>query len=168
MCKKPTEAIIYPKVLGDSMTEYDIITYTDGACKGNPGIGGWGVILVSLDDSKEFFGAEAKTTNNRMELMAAIRAIKESCKVQASSILIYTDSQYVQKGITEWIKSWKKNGLKNSTGKPVKNIELWKQLDELCGKCNVSWQWVRGHNDNPGNERADILANKGINQLRRI
>jgi ribonuclease HI len=148
------------------MKYYDIVAYTDGACKGNPGIGGWGVILVSIDDSKEFFGAEATTTNNRMELMAAIRVIEESCKVQASNVLIYTDSQYVQKGITEWIKNWKKNGWKNSTGKPVKNIELWKQLDELCGLCNISRQWVRGHNDNPGNERADLLANKGINQLR--
>jgi ribonuclease HI len=148
------------------MTDYDIIAYTDGACKGNPGIGGWGVILESKEGSKELFGAEANTTNNRMELMAAITAIEEACKKPASSVLIYTDSQYVQKGITEWIKNWKKNGWKNSTGKPVKNIELWKQLYELCCICNVSWQWVRGHNDNPGNERADELANKGINQLR--
>jgi ribonuclease HI len=148
------------------MTDHDIIAYTDGACKGNPGIGGWGVILESKEGSKEFFGAEARTTNNRMELIAAITAIEEACKNQALSVLIYTDSQYVQKGITEWIKNWKKNGWKNSTGKPVKNMELWKQLDKLCGMCNVSWQWVRGHNDNPGNERADELANKGINQLR--
>ena len=148
------------------MTDYDIIAYTDGACKVNPGVGGWGVVLVSLDGSKEFFGAEARTTNNKMELMAAIKAIEESCKVYASSVLVYTDSQYVQKGITDWIKNWKKNGWKNYSGKPVKNIELWKQLDELCGMCNVSWQWVRGHNDNPGNERADELANKGISQLR--
>jgi ribonuclease HI len=101
-----------------------------------------------------------------MELMAAIKAIDEACKLQASSVLIYTDSQYVQKGITEWIKNWKKNGWKSSTGKLVKNIELWKQLDKLCCMCNVSWQWVRGHNDNAGNERADELANMGINQLR--
>ena len=150
------------------MTDYDIIVYTDGACKGNPGIGGWGVVLISKEDRNEFFGAEAQTTNNRMELIAAIKAIEEACKRQASSVLIYTDSQYLQKGITEWIKNWKKKGWKNSTGKPVKNIELWKQLDELCCKCNISWQWVRGHNDNAGNERADKLANKGINHLRSI
>jgi ribonuclease HI len=161
------------------MKDYDIIiAYTDGACKGNPGVGGWGIILVSVDGSKEFFGAEAKTTNNRMELMAAIKAIEKACKEQASSwissledikypsVLVYTDSQYVQKGITEWIKNWKKNGWKNSTGKLVKNMELRKQLDELCCMCNVTWQWVRGHNDNAGNERADELVNKGINQLR--
>jgi ribonuclease HI len=148
------------------MTNYDIIAYTDGACKGNPGIGGWGVKLLSKNGNRELNGGEKITTNNRMELIAAITAIEEACKEHASSVLIYTDSQYVQKGITEWIKNWKKNGWKNSTGKPVKNMELWKQLDELCGICKVSWQWVRGHNDNPGNERADELANKGINQLR--
>lgn len=133
------------------MTDYDIIAYTDGACKGNPGIGGWGVILASKEGNKELFGAEANTTNNRMELIAAITAIEEAYKEQALSVLIYTDSQYVQKGITEWIKNWKKNGWRNSTGKPVKNIELWKQLDGLCCMCKISWQWVRGHNDNPGN-----------------
>jgi ribonuclease HI len=150
------------------MTDYDIIAYTDGACKGNPGIGGWGIFMESKNGKNELYGAEPKTTNQRMELTAAIKAIEtiEEQDIKYQSILIYTDSQYVQNGITEWIINWKKNGWKNSTGKKVKNIDLWMRLDELCCECNISWKWVRGHNDNAGNELADILANKGIDQLR--
>jgi ribonuclease HI len=151
-------------MLRDTMDNFDVIAYTDGACKGNPGIGGWGVKLECKDGSSEFFGGEHNTTNNRMELIAAIKAI-EKCS-NHSTVLIYTDSQYLMKGITEWIKGWKKNGWKNAKREPVKNIDLWKRLDELCGVQKISWRWVRGHNDNPGNERADVLANKGIDQLR--
>lgn len=147
------------------MADFDVIAYTDGACKGNPGIGGWGVKLVCKNGSSEFCGGEYNTTNNRMELTAAIKAI-EKCPKQPSTVLVYTDSQYLMNGITEWIKGWKKKGWKNAKGEPVKNIDLWKHLDELCGVRNTSWRWVRGHNEIPGNERADVLANKGIDQMR--
>jgi len=150
---------------GVTIADFDMIAYTDGACKGNPGIGGWGVNLAYKNGSSEFYGGEHNTTNNRMELTAAIKAI-EACKEQPSTVLVYTDSQYVMKGITEWIKGWKKKGWKNAKGEPVKNLDLWKRLDELCSMHNTSWKWVRGHNDNPGNERADVLANKGIDKLR--
>jgi len=150
---------------GDTMADFDVIAYTDGACKGNPGIGGWGVKLACKNGSRELCGGEHNTTNNRMELTTAIKAI-EKCPMHPSAILVYTDSQYLMKGITEWIKGWKKKGWKNAKREPVKNIDLWKRLDELCGMHNTSWQWVRGHNENPRNERADVLANKGIDQLR--
>jgi ribonuclease HI len=150
---------------GDTVENFGVIAYTDGACKGNPGIGGWGVMLVSKNGSSEFYGGEQVTTNNRMELIAAIKAV-EKCPEHPSTVLIYTDSQYLMKGITEWIKGWKTNGWKNSKREPVKNIDLWKNLDELCGVHNITWRWVRGHNENPGNERADVLANKGIDKLR--
>ena len=141
------------------MTEI-VEIYTDGACKGNPGVGGWGVLLRYGDTTREFHGGEALTTNNRMELTAVIRALealKRRCKVR-----LHTDSQYVQKGISEWIHSWKRKGWKTADRKPVKNEDLWRRLDELRAQHEVEWHWVRGHAGHPENERADKLANKGI------
>lgn len=140
-----------------------VVVYTDGACKGNPGPGGWGVVLNHGDARKLLHGGEADTTNNRMELMAAIRglkALKRHCEVE-----LYTDSQYVRKGITEWMHNWKKNGWKTSARKPVKNEDLWRLLDEEVQRHSVNWHWVKGHAGNPGNELADELANKGVDEL---
>jgi ribonuclease HI len=134
--------------------------YTDGACKGNPGPGGWGVWLKWRDHENELFGGEPETTNNRMELTAVIEALaslKRRCKVR-----LHTDSQYVHNGISTWIHEWKKCGWRTADRKPVKNIDLWKKLDELVQKHDVEWIWVRGHDGNPGNERADELANRGV------
>lgn len=140
-----------------------VIMYTDGACRGNPGPGGWGVWLQSGEHSKELYGAEALTTNNRMELTAAIKglaALHSPCRVA-----LYTDSQYVRKGITEWLPRWKQNGWKTSARKPVKNDDLWRLLDELAARQQVEWHWVKGHSGDAGNERADSLANLAIDQL---
>jgi ribonuclease HI len=142
------------------LTEVQI--YTDGACKGNPGPGGWGAWLKSGATEKELFGGELNTTNNRMELTAVIEglaALKRPCKV-----VLYLDSQYVRQGITEWIKGWKAKGWITSTKQPVKNAELWKRLDALVasGGHQIEWRWVKGHSGDPGNERADMLANKGV------
>ena len=137
--------------------------YTDGACKGNPGPGGWGALLVAGKHRKELFGGEKETTNNRMELTAAIRAL-EAIK-NSSVIELTTDSQYVRKGITEWLDGWKKKGWKNSQKKPVKNTDLWQQLDLQNQRHTVSWHWVKGHSGHPGNEKADDLANRGIDNL---
>jgi ribonuclease HI len=134
--------------------------FTDGACRGNPGPGGWGVVFRYGETEKEIFGGEAATTNNRMELTAVIRAL-EALK-QPSRVKLYTDSQYVQKGIQEWIHSWKRNGWKTSDKKPVKNKELWVELDELRRSHDIEWHWVKGHAGHPENERADALANRGI------
>ena len=141
--------------------------YTDGACKGNPGPGGWGVLLRSGTTVKELHGGEASTTNNRMELTAVIRALqalKRPCQVT-----LYLDSQYVLKGITEWLPGWKAKGWKTASKQPVKNEVLWRQLDELVatGGHEVDWRWVRGHNGDPGNERADALANMGCESAQR-
>mgnify|MGYP003343213170 FL=1 len=139
----------------------DTVTiYTDGACKGNPGPGGWGVWLSCNGKDKELFGGEANTTNNRMELTAVIRALealKRSCTVD-----VHTDSKYVQQGITAWIHGWKKNGWRTSDKKPVKNEDLWKALDELAQQHQIRWHWVKGHAGHAGNERADELANRGV------
>jgi ribonuclease HI len=138
--------------------------YTDGACKGNPGPGGWGAVLQYGEHEKQLFGGELETTNNRMELLAAIEALaalKQSCEV-----ILTTDSQYVRKGITEWLKGWKRNGWKTSAKKPVKNADLWQQLDEQTGRHDVEWRWVKGHSGHPGNELADDLANRGVEQAR--
>ena len=137
--------------------------YTDGACRGNPGPGGWGVLLLSNGVEKELCGGVAETTNNRMELTAAIKglqAIKRSC-----AVTIYTDSEYVQRGISEWLEQWKQRGWKTAAKKPLKNVDLWQQLDEEVGRHQVAWQWVKGHSGNPGNEKADQLANQGIDDL---
>ena len=133
--------------------------YTDGACKGNPGVGGWGVVMASGGRTRELYGGEAATTNNRMELMAVIRALealKRPCRVR-----LHTDSQYVQLGISKWIHGWKKNGWRTADKKPVKNAELWRELDELAAKHDIEWLWVKGHAGDAGNERADELANLG-------
>lgn len=134
--------------------------WTDGACKGNPGPGGWGVLLRSGAHERELFGGEACTTNNRMELLAvieALKALKRPCVLE-----VHTDSQYVQKGMTEWLEGWKRRGWLTASRKPVKNADLWRTLDELVGRHRVSWHWVRGHAGDPGNERADALANRGV------
>jgi ribonuclease HI len=139
--------------------EQTIEIYTDGACKGNPGKGGWGALLVYGDHEKELFGGEAETTNNRMELMAVIRALeslKRPCKIR-----LHTDSQYVQKGISEWIAGWKRRGWRTADNKPVKNKDLWQELDALAAKHEIEWLWVKGHAGHDGNERADGLANQG-------
>jgi ribonuclease HI len=137
-----------------------VVIYTDGACKGNPGPGGWGALLEYDGRRKELFGGEPHTTNNRMELVAVIRAL-EALK-RESDVVIYTDSQYVKNGIEAWIHGWKRNGWKTSDKKPVKNEDLWRELDQLATRHRISWHWVRGHDDNPGNERADELANQGV------
>ncbi|PHS15642.1 MAG: ribonuclease HI [Kangiella sp.] len=137
--------------------------YTDGACRGNPGPGGWGAWLIAGKHKKELFGGELDTTNNRMELMAAIKAL--SALKSASVVTLTTDSQYVRKGITEWLAGWKLKGWKNSQKKPVKNSDLWKLLDEQNQRHKVDWQWVKGHSGHPGNEKADELANKGIDSI---
>ena len=137
--------------------------YTDGACRGNPGPGGWGAVLMYGDKRKEIFGGEANTTNNRMELMAAIQAL--SALNRKCELTLYTDSQYVRKGITEWIENWKKRNWKTAAKKPVKNVDLWQQLDEQVNRHSVKWVWVKGHAGNEGNELADDLANKGVDQF---
>lgn len=141
----------------------DVQIYTDGACKGNPGPGGWGALLRYGDHEKELYGGEGMTTNNRMELMAAIKAL-ESLK-RPCSVELTTDSVYVRSGITEWLPAWKQRGWKTAARKPVKNADLWQRLDEVAQKHRVSWHWVKGHNGHPENERADQLANRGIEEL---
>ena len=138
--------------------------YTDGACRGNPGPGGWGALLICGQREKELYGGERETTNNRMEMLAAIRAL-EALKVR-SNVTLYTDSSYVMKGITSWIDGWKKRGWKTASRKPVKNEDLWRRLDSIAAGHEVHWRWVRGHTGVPGNERADQLANRGIDELR--
>ena len=141
-----------------------VVIHADGACRGNPGPGGWGAILSCAGQDKEIFGGEPATTNNRMELTAVIRALeslKERCEVN-----VYTDSQYVQKGISEWVLSWKRRGWRTADKKPVKNVDLWQQLDALAAGHSVRWHWVKGHAGHDGNERADVLANRGVDSLR--
>ncbi|HEX5932188.1 MAG TPA: ribonuclease HI [Methyloceanibacter sp.] len=137
-----------------------VVIHTDGACSGNPGPGGWGVILQSGAHRKELMGGEALTTNNRMELMAAITAL-ESLKA-ASEVDLYTDSNYLRGGITSWIKSWKKNGWRTADRKPVKNAELWERLEKAASRHTVRWHWVKGHVGHDANERADELAREGM------
>ena len=144
------------------MAEGVVEIYADGACKGNPGPGGWGVLLRSGRGEKEMCGGEAQTTNNRMELTAVIEALA-SLK-RRSKVRVYTDSQYVQKGISEWIHDWKRRGWRTADRKPVKNEDLWRKLDEIASTHEVEWHWVKGHAGHPQNERADALANEGIPQ----
>ena len=147
-----------------SLPRPQVVIYTDGACKGNPGPGGWGAWLRSGEHEKELFGGEAGTTNNRMELTAVIEALaslKRNCDV-----VVYTDSEYVKNGISTWIHGWKSRGWKTADGKPVKNVELWQRLEALASLHKVEWRWVRGHTGDPGNERADALANRGVASLR--
>jgi ribonuclease HI len=134
--------------------------YTDGACKGNPGRGGWGVLLKQDGATREFHGGEPHTTNNRMELVAVIRALE--ALAPGTQARLYTDSQYVHLGISKWIRDWKRRGWRTAEKKPVKNEDLWRRLDELAGQHQIDWIWVRGHIGNAGNERADELANLGV------
>ena len=143
----------------------DLFAYTDGACSGNPGPGGWGTLLIARNGEevvkeREMKGGEADTTNNRMELMAAIQALETLAK--PSRITVVTDSAYVKNGVTSWIFGWKKNGWKTAAKKPVKNVELWKRLDEAAARHDVTWEWVKGHAGHPENERADELARAGM------
>ena len=143
------------------MTEVEI--YTDGACRGNPGPGGWGVLLRAGGQERELHGGESETTNNRMELRAAIEGLavlKRPCRVA-----LYTDSQYLRMGITEWMAGWKRNGWKTSGRKPVKNQDLWQRLDDEAARHEIDWHWVKGHSGHPENKRADQLANRGIDEL---
>lgn len=144
------------------MTE-PVIIYTDGACRGNPGPGGWGVLLKYKGKIKELYGGEQKTTNNRMELMAAIQGLDTLSR--GCNVKLYTDSKYVLQGITEWLPNWKKRGWKTAAKKPVKNEDLWRQLDSAIQQHEINWQWVKGHSGDTGNERADTLANLGIDSL---
>lgn len=149
--------------MGVSMTSTnEIILYTDGACSGNPGPGGWGALLRYGENEKELSGYEAETTNNRMEMTAVIeglRALKRGCHVT-----IYTDSKYVLQGLTEWLPNWKKRGWKTADKKPVKNVDLWQELDRICAQHTVTWQWVKGHNGDVDNERVDALARAAITE----
>ena len=147
-----------------SVTRPKVTIYTDGACKGNPGLGGWGAWLQSGEHAKELFGGEPDTTNNRMEMTAVIEALaslKRSC-----DIVLYTDSEYVKNGITTWIHGWKTRGWKTAAKQPVKNADLWQRMDALSQLHHVEWRWVKGHAGDPGNEKADELANRGVESAR--
>ena len=137
--------------------------YTDGACKINPGVGGWGALILRGGKKHELHGGEPHTTNNRMEMLAVIRALE--ALEPGTRARLHTDSQYVQLGISEWIHSWKKRGWRTADKKPVKNEDLWRRLDEIAGAHEIEWLWVRGHDGNPGNERADELANLGVAEI---
>jgi ribonuclease HI len=139
--------------------------YTDGACKGNPGPGGWGALMIDENGERELFGAEPVTTNNRMELQAVIEALR--ILPEGTTAVVHTDSQYVQQGISSWIHNWKRRGWRTSDGKPVKNVELWQALEREAARHRVAWRWVRGHAGHTENERADALANRGISEAAR-
>ncbi len=146
------------------MNTQPVVIYTDGACKGNPGPGGWGVLLQLGAHERELFGGEAHTTNNRMELLAvisALEALKRPCQVK-----LHSDSKYVLQGITAWLANWKKNGWKTASKQPVKNDDLWRRLDALTGQHDIEWVWVKGHAGHDGNERADALANRGVDSVK--
>lgn len=140
-----------------------VTIYSDGACRGNPGPGGWGALLMHGDHRRELHGGAANTTNNRMEMTAVIEAL--NTLNEACDISLYTDSQYVLRGMTEWLAGWKAKGWKTASRKPVKNADLWQQLDSACARHEIRWHWVKGHNGDPGNERADSLANIGVDEV---
>ena len=147
----------------DSNSKDHVDIWTDGACKGNPGPGGWGALLRSGHTEKTLHGGELQTTNNRMEMMAvleALRALKRPCRID-----LHVDSQYVMKGINEWIHGWRRRNWRKSDGKPVLNEDLWRQLDTEVSRHTVAWHWVKGHAGDPGNERADLLANRGVEEV---
>lgn len=146
-----------------SSSEKKVVIHTDGACRGNPGPGGWGALLRYNGTKRELYGGEANTTNNRMELTAAIRALealKRSCVVE-----LHTDSTYVRQGVMQWMHNWKRNGWKTAAKKPVKNADLWRALDEACARHQINWHWVKGHSGDIGNDAADALANRGIDEM---
>lgn len=149
--------------MDSSPTDPAVQMWTDGACKGNPGPGGWGVLMRYGEHERELFGGEPQTTNNRMELQAVIEGLK--ALTRQSSVELHVDSTYVMKGMTQWIHGWKRNGWRTAGKKPVANAELWQELDELVSRHNVSWTWVKGHAGDPGNERADDLANQGVAEV---
>jgi len=150
--------------MSDVATNGVIEVFTDGACKGNPGVGGWGALLNAGGKTRELYGGEVQTTNNRMEMTAVIRALEAlQCRC---SVRLHTDSKYVQLGISEWIHSWKKRGWKTADKKPVKNEDLWRRLDELAAQHDIEWLWVKGHAGHEGNERADVLANMGVDSVK--
>ena len=142
------------------MQDPEVTIYTDGACKGNPGAGGWGVLMIAGVNRRELCGGESATTNNRMELTAAIEALR--ALKRPTRVRLFTDSKYVMQGIETWIHGWKKNGWRTSDKKPVKNMDLWQALDALAAQQQIEWRWVKGHSGDPGNERADALSNDGI------
>ena len=140
-----------------------VTIYTDGACRGNPGPGGWGALLIAGDRRKELWGGESETTNNRMELRAAIEAL--AALKRSTRVVLYTDSVYVRNGISSWLAQWKRRGWRTASRKPVKNKDLWLALDDAAARHDIDWRWVKGHAGDPGNERADELANRGIDEL---
>ncbi len=140
-----------------------VTIYTDGACRGNPGPGGWGALLIFYDTEKEIFGGETETTNNRMELCACIEALDQLSK--HCRVRVFTDSTYVKDGIQSWLRNWKRNNWKTAAKKPVKNRDLWEKLDQISARHDIEWRWVKGHAGDPGNERADRLANRGIDEI---
>lgn len=142
------------------MQDPEVTIYTDGACKGNPGPGGWGVLMIAGENRRELCGGEVATTNNRMELTAAIEALR--ALKRPTRVRLFTDSKYVMQGIETWIHGWKKNGWRTSDKKPVKNMDLWQSLDALAAQQQIEWRWVKGHSGDLGNERADALSNDGI------
>jgi ribonuclease HI len=145
------------------MRDERVMLYTDGACKGNPGPGGWGALLRYRGKEKELWGGENDTTNNRMELRAVIEGL--AALTRPTAVTVVTDSQYVKNGMSQWIHNWKRNGWRTAARKPVKNADLWQRLDALVQQHDVSWEWVKGHSGHPENERADELANRGIEEL---
>ena len=152
-----------PAAYHESVLTRRVEIYTDGACRGNPGPGGWGVLLIAGEHRKEMHGGELETTNNRMELTAAIEAL--NALKGSQNVILHTDSKYVMDGIEQWIDNWKRRGWKTAAKKPVKNQDLWMALDQARSRHTIEWRWVKGHAGNPGNERADELANEGIDAL---
>lgn len=145
------------------MTQKKLQIWTDGACKGNPGPGGWGALLKYGEHTKEIFGGELDTTNNRMEMTAVIQALQQLKK--PSDVHLYIDSQYVKKGLTEWLPNWIRKNWRTASNKPVKNVDLWQALQEQCERHNIDWHWVKGHAGDAGNEKADELANQGVESV---